>query len=190
MADDIGNSLKRLYTRQIALNIGICSSNREVFEYLKTLDPKLHGYHRHYTFNVQAVNVSRTWYEYSYNAAYFDHQVLNSCQLAGVDYSKLERNRLETLVITYTGRLTTSDRDDQAYLRWNKNFIQLELRYPDKTKPIEDIVSMLIRADQQHKINGDSMMELIRLGLPLERAEVLHPGMVSKYKVDLETILL
>ncbi len=186
---DHDSFFKLLSTTQIALNIGIRSSNREVFEYLKTLDPKLHGYHRQYTYKAQKVDVDYVWFMSNYDRDNFDRQVLKSCQTVGVDFTKLTRAQDGRLHVAYRYSTTTYHQRGEPYLEWDESYIDLELLYPDETKPIEDIVSAIIKVGRD-KINGDSMMELIRLGLPLERAEVLHPGMMAKYKADLDAMLL
>ncbi len=187
---DHDSSVKLLCTTQIVLDICICPSSRGVFEYLKTLNPKLYGYHRHYTYKAQKVDVGYVWFISNYDRGNFEHQVLNSCHEAGVDFGKLARAQGGGLHVTYRELRTTYHQRGEPYLKWNENFTELELIYPDESVPINDIVSVIIKAGHQDKINGDSMMELIRLGLPLERAEVLRPGMVAKYKADLDAILL
>ncbi len=189
MDDDDYEPMEYADTMLMVTAIGSCQDDKEVFRYLKSLDRKLNSYRPYYAFKSVPIDIKYDWYIDSYDKDRFELEVQRSCTSAGVDSWKLLRADGKLMVI-YPELYGTLEQGGLPYLRLDEDGIQFELAYPDESKPIDDVVSMIIQSCSRDKINGDSMMKLIRLGLPLDRAEVLHPGMVAKYKLDLDTILL
>jgi hypothetical protein len=80
------------------------------------------------------------------------------------------------------GSQSADDRDDQ----W-----EVRLFYPNLADPVYDLVSLILEATiSLDLIGAESLLCLAQLGLPLDRAEHLKPGLIDRYKSDLDLILL
>ncbi len=181
--DDVAKLMRVRSVVSVLSDVDVCANERAVYDYLKKLDDQCCTYCRFYAFKTQPVHLDVDQVDVQ-----IEHRVLESCNLVGVDISKLERSSNGAFLIDY-GEVKLRCRSD-PYLLLNRTQTKIDLMYVDDAEPIEDIASTIVEFGARDKINADSMMELIRLGLPMDRAEFLHPGMIAKYKADLDRILL